>query len=314
MHIDVMESVVVALGGNAILGRGVKPTYANQLKRIMESAKSIAIGIRRSRYGIIVITHGNGPQVGDEFLRNEYSRKVLPPLPLHMLTAETQATIGAMLQRCLLYEFSRLHIDRDVEVVITHALVNKNDTAFEKATKPIGPFYNRNELKNEMKSGAFDYVHEQGRYRRVVASPKPLKVLEIGAIKKLASSGAVVIAGGGGGIPVIKSRIGYAGVDAVIDKDYTSQVIASALDVDRLSILTEPEYVYMDFPKNKMPVKNVRLGRPMPEIKFMEEGTMKPKVEACMQFISNGGNKACIGNIKNMESANGGVFGTVFRK
>ena len=309
-----MASIVIALGGNAILERGMKPTYANQLKRIMESAKSIAVNIRRMDYSGIVLTHGNGPQVGDEFLRNEYSRKAVPPLPLHMLTAETQATVGAMLQQCLMHEFSRMHANMEVYVVITHALVDKNDSAFRHATKPIGPFYNKTELKNEIAFGTFDYVREHGGYRRVVASPKPTKILEIDAIKKLASSDAVVIAGGGGGIPVLRSRLGYEGADAVIDKDYTSQVIANALDADFLSILTEPRYVYADFPKNRVPVKNVNLGLSMPDTMAMEEGTIRPKVEACVRFIRKGGKKACIGNIKELESSKDGVFGTVFER
>lgn len=307
-----MASIVMALGGNAILERGVKPTYANQLKRIMESAKSLAVGIRKGNYNSIVLTHGNGPQVGDEFLRNEYARKAVPPFPLHMLTAETQATVGAMLQRCLMHEFSRQHINMNVYVVITHALVDKDDPAFKHATKQIGPFYNKTELKNEMALSKFNYVCEQGRYRRVVASPKPIKILEIDAIKNLASPDAVVIAGGGGGIPVIKSRAGFEGEDAVIDKDYTSQVIANALDADFLSILTEPRYVYADFPKNMTPIKKVNLSFSMADVKVMEEGTIKPKVEACIRFIRKGGRRACIGNIKDLESSKDGIFGTVF--
>ncbi len=309
-----MVSIVIALGGNAILERGMKPTYANQFKRIMESAKSIAVGIKRMDYSGIVLTHGNGPQVGDEFLRNEYSRKAVPPLPLHMLTAETQATVGAMLQRCLMHEFSRMHVNMKVYVVVTHAQVDKKDPAFGHATKPIGPFYNKSELKNEMALGKFDYVRERGGYRRAVASPRPIRILEIDAIKKLASSDSVVIAGGGGGIPVLKSRSGYVGIDAVIDKDYTSQVIANALDVDFLSILTEPRYVYADFPKNMSPIKNVDLSFSMPDIKVMEEGTIRPKVEACVRFIRKGGKKACIGNIKELRSSEDGVFGTVFER
>lgn len=287
---------MLALGGNAILKRGEEASFSNQYKNVKESAKSIASLISRRKIKL-VITHGNGPQVGEELLRNEYAGASVSPLPLHILTAETQAFVGSMLESAIANELKRKRVKIGVGVILTHVLVDAKDAAFSRPSKPVGPFYSKDELDGKLKEGKFDYVEQGGSYRRVVASPKPLEIMEIDAIRRLLDDGRVVIAGGGGGIPVAKSKNIIEGVSAVIDKDLTSQVIADELGADKLIILTDAEYVYRDYYDKDSKIIKIKAGELSKSLDSFQSGSIKPKVEACIKFIENGGKEAYIGNL-----------------
>jgi carbamate kinase len=304
-----MKTVVVALGGNALLDYGERPTFRVQFRNASRMARSLGTLLDREDTSI-VITHGNGPQVGDELLRNEYAKGEMPKLPLHALIAETQASIGTMLELALKQELARLGSEREVAVLLTHVCVDGSDKAFDKPTKPVGPFYTRAQLEAELRRERFCFVKERGKYRRVVASPEPLRIMEIDAVRTLVNRNAIVIAAGGGGIPVIEGRGVYKGVDAVIDKDLTAQLLASAVDADVLAILTNVDCVYRDYKSRKRPIGRIGIGELEPTLGSFEEGTMRPKLRACVRFIENGGRTAYIGNLFRFDAMLAGKSGT----
>jgi carbamate kinase len=308
-----METFVVALGGNALLDFGEKPTFNVQHRNAVRAARGLVPLLKRENTGI-VITHGNGPQVGDEFLRGEFAKKEIPILPLHALVAETQAFIGTMLELAIRQELLRINPNREVIMLLTHVTVNSKDGAFRNPSKPIGPFYTKAQLEAELKRESFSFVEVRNRYRKVVASPNPLKIIEIDAIKKSIKEGAVVIAGGGGGIPVVLSNGIYKGMDAVIDKDLTTERIASSLKADTLAILTNVDYVYMDYKSKTGPIKRIETSRLKPLLDKFEAGTIKPKLQACINFIEHGGNAAYIGNLFKLESILSNKSGTKITK
>jgi len=289
-----MRKIVIALGGNALLQRSEEPTYANQHKNIKRTASVIAKHIKNCE---LVITHGNGPQVGDELIRNRYASSRVPPLPLYLLNAETQALIGSIFEIALQEELGQRGIEKEIVTVITHVVVDRNDRAFKTLKKQIGPFYNKRELQSELRKNRFMYVKTGGLFRRVVPSPRPKEVLEMESIKKLVKAGRYVISGGGGGIPLYRHGRNLVGVDAVIDKDLTTQLIASAINADTLIILTNVDCVYEKLSDKRSGIKNIKASELKKELKKFEEGTMKPKIDACIRFIEKGGNKAYIGNL-----------------
>ncbi len=303
-----METVVVALGGNALLKKGEKPTFQVQYKNVKAAAKGMASMIAKDMS--IVITHGNGPQVGDELLRGHYARSVVPQLPLYLLGAETQAFIGSMLERALTNELAAAHINRKVCTVITHALVEKKDPAFRHPSKPIGPYYSKKELAEALKEQRFPYVEEEGKYRRVVGSPEPKKILEIDSIRKLVDQGIVVICCGGGGIPVFRQGASYVGAYAVIDKDSTSGLLASSIGAKKLYIFTKTKYVYSDFGHLRGPIRKMRAAEVARSLNTYEEGTWRPKMAAAARFIMNGGKEARIGMLEDIEGVISGRTGT----
>jgi carbamate kinase len=291
-----MEICVFALGGNALLRMGERPTFAQQAKNARKSAMELCKFISKNRNVGVLITHGNGPQVGEELLRDEYSRNIIPEMPLYALGGSTQANIGMMLEIALIEGLSKAGVRREVVTILTHTCV-KEDEALLKPTKPVGPFYTARELREELKTERFDYVKEKGHYRRVVPSPTPVAVIEADAIRKAIVGGAIVIACGGGGIPVIKSGKTYRWVNAVIDKDRTTQVIANALSAKQLFILTDTDYVYSDYPKNKKPIVKIMARNLKKMVGSFENGTMGPKIEASIKFIEQGGKEAHIGEL-----------------
>ncbi len=304
-----MKTFVVALGGNALLDFGEKPTFRVQYRNASMMARSLRPLLKRKDTRI-AITHGNGPQVGDELLRNEFAKEEMPKLPLHALIAETQALIGTMLELALKRELAMMGSKREVVTLLTHVCVDGKDKAFDKPTKPVGPFYTRTQLEAELRRERFSFVRIKGRYRRVVASPEPLRIMEIDAVRALIQRNAIVIAAGGGGIPVIEERGLYKGVDAVIDKDLTSQLLASSLKADLLAILTNVGCVYMDYKNRKEPISKIRITELEASLDGFEEGTMQPKLRACTRFIENGGKEAYIGNLFQLESMLSGKSGT----
>lgn len=305
--------IVIALGGNALLREGEEPTYANQMSNLGRAARQIA-AVARNPSNMLLITHGNGPQVGEELLRNEYARAKVPMLPMHILNAETQASIGSMITSVLSGEFRKMSIRRNVATVLTHSVVDAADPAFRHPTKPVGPFYTRAQLAAELKRRHFSYVEERGMFRRVVPSPVPASVLEIPSITAMLSAGTVVIAGGGGGIPVIAKGASYQGVNAVIDKDRTAQLMANAVKADTMAILTDVDGLYSEYPKRKSIIKHISMAELERMLPSLEEGTMRPKAEACVRFIRRGGSSAFIGNLSQVSRILASRAGTLITR
>jgi len=272
-------TVVVALGGNA-LGGG---TAAEQLAALRETCAAIAPLVRE---GDVVVTHGNGPQVGNELLRQERAADEVPPLPLYLAVAQTQAEIGAMIET----ELARA-VDRPVACLITHVHVDADDEAFERPTKPIGPFYSEEQAQALERERGWQLVEDAGRgYRRVVPSPRPREIVELGSIQALLRAGTITVACGGGGIPVVSRSGNLKGVDAVIDKDRASALLAERLGAERLVILTEVPCVYRRYRKsNQEPVHELSAAEAQELLPELPEGSMRPKLEAAVAFARAGG-------------------------
>jgi carbamate kinase len=288
------RSIVIALGGNALLSPSGRQSFSKENRNIDNVSRSIA---KLSKKGCkIAITHGNGSQVGDEVMRNEHAKQYVPRLPLYILNSETQAAIGTVIETSLRNSFSRLQLKRDVCVNLAHVLVSSKDPAFQKPTKQVGPFYTRAELKKELGIDRFTYIRSGPKYRRVVPSPRPLKILELDAIRKNMDK-SIVITCGGGGVPVVRKNNILFGIDAVIDKDLTSQLLATSIGADTLLILTNVDYVYDNYVKRKGELKEIRAKELKERLGYLEEGTIRPKIEACIRFIENGGKEAYIGDV-----------------
>jgi carbamate kinase len=279
---------VVALGGNALLRPGERGTAAEQranLATTFAAAKSIL------RDGPVVITHGNGPQVGNELLRQELASAEAPPLPLYVAVAQTQAEIGALAA-------SELEpvTGRRVAVVLTRVVVAEDDPAFTSPTKPVGPFYDADRARALEDERGWTVREDANRgWRRVVPSPRPLEVLELEAIRTLLESGALVVAVGGGGIPVVARDGRHDGVDAVIDKDHASALLAVGLGAERLVILTQVPGVYTGFGTDEQAaLEEIVPGRDEGLIASLPAGSMRPKVEAAFRFVTETGGEALI--------------------
>jgi carbamate kinase len=272
-------TVVVALGGNA-LGGG---TAAEQLEALRETCAAIAPLVRE---GDVVVTHGNGPQVGNELLRQERAADEVPPLPLYLAVAQTQAEIGAMIETEL-----AAAVDRPVACLLTHVHVDADDEAFERPTKPIGPFYSEEQAQALERERGWQLVEDAGRgYRRVVPSPHPREIVELGSIQALLRAGTIAVACGGGGIPVVSRNGHLKGVDAVIDKDRASALLAERLGAERLVILTEVPCVYRRYRKsNQEPVHELSAAQAEELLPELPEGSMRPKLEAAVAFARAGG-------------------------
>ncbi len=297
---------VIALGGNALTGKDRKADINLQFETTKNTAKSIAKMIKNGWK--VVITHGNGPQIGSLLLQQ---KKAGISMPLHVLGALTQGQIGYIIQQCLLNEFKIQGIKREIVTIITQVIVDEKDEAFKNPTKPIGPIYNDIEARKMKKNYTMGKV-ENG-WRILVPSPKPLSIVESEIIKKLIEENIIVIAAGGGGIPVIRKNGILKGIDAVIDKDLASQKLANEINADILLILTDVEYVYLNYGKeNEIALRKIK----MDEIqKYFEEGhfpagSMAPKIEASINFIRNGGKRAIITSIDKAWDALQGKAGT----
>jgi carbamate kinase len=270
---------VIALGGNA-LGHG---TVAEQLSALRRTCAAIAPLVRE---GEVVVTHGNGPQVGNELLRQERAADEVPPLPLYLAVAQTQAEIGALIETELAAASSR-----QVACLLTHVHVDPEDPAFASPSKPIGPFYGAEQAEGLEREREWQLVEDAGRgFRRVVPSPVPLEIVELEAIRALLSSGAVVVACGGGGIPVVSRNGQLKGVDAVIDKDRASALLAARLGAERLVILTEVPAVYRNFRKsNQEEIRELTAAEAEALLPELAEGSMRPKIEAAVALAQAGG-------------------------
>ncbi|MCL5102446.1 MAG: carbamate kinase [Candidatus Marsarchaeota archaeon] len=304
-----MKRMLVAIGGNALLKKGEKPDFKTHLKNANDTAGKI-MDILAGTNMELVLTHGNGPQVGDEFIRNERAKKYMPKLPLHILTAETQAYIGAIISNSL-NPMLREAGKGNSAVIITNAIVSGTDPAIKKPTKQIGPYYTKEQLMRELKLERFDYVKEKNSYRMVVPSPKPIRIIEIDAIKSMLSAGFLTICGGGGGIPVVKKGNSYVGINAVIDKDATSALIAENIGASELVILTDTDYLYSDFDDQNSRIRSITAKDSSKLLPKLEAGTIRPKLEACMEFVLKTGKPARIGALENAYEVARGKSGTV---
>lgn len=308
-----MRSIsVVAVGGNSLIRGPQYTSFDSQRETVQETCKHIADLVKKG-FGI-VITHGNGPQVGLELLRSYLTRHILPEIPLDICSAITQAEIGYMLQQALGNIFLKRGIDKEVVTVITQVVVDKNDPAFSNPTKPIGPFYTKPEALKLKRKRGWAVMEDAGRgYRRVVPSPKPLEIVEAPEIKKLVNSGTVVIGVGGGGIPVIREGNKLRGIAAVIDKDLASALLASQIGAEVLLISTAVEYVYINYNRpSQRPLKILKVKeaeRLLKEGQF-PPGSMKPKIISAIKFLRRGGREVIITDPKNLKRAVEGKTGT----
>jgi carbamate kinase len=273
-------STVVALGGNALMRPGERGTAAEQLANLRRAVTGLRPLLAESER--LVITHGNGPQVGNELLRQERAASEAPPLPLWLAVAQTQAEIGALIAA----ELRPALEDRDVACLLTHVTVALDDPAFDRPTKPIGPFYSAEQAEVLERERGWALVADANRgHRRVVPSPTPLEIVELGAIRRLVEAGTVTIACGGGGIPIARREDRLSGVDAVIDKDRASALLARELEAERLIILTEVPAVYRSFGnQDQEEIRELSRGDAQELLPELSEGSMRPKIEAALGF------------------------------
>jgi carbamate kinase len=293
---------VVALGGNALLGPGERGTAAEHRANLAATFAATAPILA----GKVVLTHGNGPQVGNELLRQELAAAEAPPLSLWVAVAQTQAEIGTLVAA----ELSPV-VDRPVTVVATHVVVDPDDPAFQAPTKPIGPHYDSGRARELERDRGWTLREDSGRgWRRVVPSPRPLEVLELDAVRALLGAGHVVVAGGGGGIPVVRREDGFDGIDAVIDKDHASALLAAGLGAERLVILTQVPRVYRRFAKGEEPAEPIAELRPDRDAGLVDDlpaGSMRPKVEAAFAFVEQTGGEALVTSAEAIRNGEAGT-------
>lgn len=310
-----MKRLVIALGGNAL-----GSTPKEQLELVKNTAKTIVELIQKGYE--IIISHGNGPQVGMINLAFEFSANngsKTPVMPFAECGAMSQGYIGYHLQQAIKEELRNKDIKKNVATIITQVVVDKEDQGFKNPTKPIGMFYSKEDSIKIQEETGFKFVEDSGRgYRRVVASPMPKEIVELDTIKQLVEAGNIVITIGGGGIPVIEKEKTFVGVDAVIDKDRSSAKLAQDLNADMLVVLTAVDRVCINFNKpNQMELEqiNIKAARDYIEQGQFAKGSMLPKVEACLEFVENTDNaKALITSLENAKLALEGKTGTIITK
>jgi carbamate kinase len=307
-----LPTAVLALGGNALARSDEPATVTNQFRHARESVAPI---VELARQGWqIVIVHGNGPQVGDELVRNEAARKVAEPLPLGVLVAETAGWIGYMLQQSLQNALASARVKRDVVTVITQTLVDRYDPALNQPTKPIGHAVSPQEAARLRETGRAVGKDGAGEWRRMATSPMPLGVVEFPILQRLLQEGVLVIAAGGGGPPVYQDPLlGLEGLDAVVDKDRVASIVATQLGAEVLMILTNVEAVFEGWgtatarPIRRMTVEDAER---MMAAGSLDAGGMKPKIEAAAAFVRRGGARAIIARLSEGPAALRGETGT----
>ena len=306
------KTAVVAIGGNSLIKDEDHQTVADQFEAARQTCNHIASMVKKGWN--VIVTHGNGPQVGFVLLRSEKASKDVPTMPLDSGDAETQGELGYMIQQCLRNEFLSRGMNKTVATIVTQVLVKKNDPAFKNPTKPIGPFYSKTKAEKYRKERKWKVSEDSGRgWRRVVPSPMPVCIIEQKASKTLVNRGSVVIAAGGGGIPVIEEKGKLKGVEAVIDKDYASAILAIGLEADVFLISTAVEKVALNFgkPDQKL-LDNMTLAEAKKYLKQGQfpPGSMGPKIRAIINFLEKGGKEAIITNPESIELALQGKTGT----
>ncbi|KAA0255844.1 carbamate kinase [Acidobacteria bacterium ACD] len=304
---------VVAVGGNSLIKDERHRTVPDQYRAGEESMTHVADMIEAG--WDVVVTHGNGPQVGFILRRSELSRHELHEVPLDFCGADSQGAIGYMFQQALANEFRRRGIDRQAVSVVTQTVVDAHDPAWKSPTKPIGSFMDERQARERAERDGWAVVEDSGRgFRRVVASPEPKEIVEADAIRSLVAAGFVVIAVGGGGIPVVRTAEGdLRGVEAVIDKDFGSSLLASMIGADLFVISTAVEKVALDFGKpTQRAIERMTLAeaRAYSAAGHFAKGSMLPKIEAVARYLEAGGKAALVTNPENLGRALAGETGT----
>lgn len=307
-----MPTAVLALGGNALARSGEPATVTNQFRHARESVAPI---VELARQGWrIVIVHGNGPQVGDELVRNEAARKLAEPLPLGVLVAETAGWIGYMLQQSLQNALAAARVQRDVVTMITQTLVDRYDPALNQPTKPIGHAVSPQEAARLREAGRAVGKDGAGEWRRMATSPLPLGVVEFPVIQRLLDAGVLVIAAGGGGPPVyLDPLLGLEGLDAVVDKDRVSSILATQLEAEVLMILTNVDAVFEGWgTPQARPIRRMTVAQAERMIAegSLDAGGMKPKIEAASAFVRRSGGRSIIARLSDGPAALRGETGT----
>lgn len=305
--------VVVSIGGNAIIRRGQNGTIEEQFGNLRCVSRFIGRLVKAGKS--VVITHGNGPMVGNIVLRNEAASDLVPPMPLYICDADSEGGVGFMIQQSLYNHLRKIHNIKQVVTVVTQVVVDRLDPAFKNPEKPLGPYYTKEQALAIAGKRGWAVKEDSGRgYRRVVPSPAPVRVVEAAVIKMLADSGVVVIACGGGGVPVVESADGtLSGVDAVIDKDLSTALIAHEIRAERFINLTQIDMVYTGFgrPSQKgIPQMDTARARALLEAGEFAPGSMAPKIRAAVEFIEGGGREVVITTPELIDAAVEGRAGT----
>lgn len=304
---------VVAVGGNSLIRDKAHQSIPDQYQALVETAGHITDLVEAGWR--VVVTHGNGPQVGFILIRSEMARTKVHPVPLDVIVADTQGSIGYHLQQTLHNQFRRRGLEKMAVSVITQVIVEADDPAFKKPSKPIGPFLDEEEARRREAEEGWEIAEDSGRgWRRLVASPKPQEIVELAAVRAMLEAGYVVVAGGGGGIPVVSDGQGiFEGVAAVVDKDLASSLLARQLEADLFVISTGVEKVCLNFGKpDQIELDRVTLAeaRQYLEQGHFKAGSMRPKVEAVLSYLEGGGKRVLITNPENLKRALEGKTGT----
>ena len=308
-----LKKLVVALGGNAILQFNEQGTIAEQIANLEKTASQLAPII--SSWYQVVVTHGNGPQVGNILIQNLRAKDEVPPMPLDVCGAETQGFIGYLLNQALSWELEKLGSSFEVCTLMTQVVVDPEDAAFKNPEKPVGPWLSHEEMIKSKKDGEVWSEHPERGWRKLVPSPKPRKILNSRGISTLLKNGFTVIACGGGGVPVVECSDGrLRGVEAVIDKDLASSCLGTEISADILLILTDISGVFLDFgTPSQRSIDHIRAKdlRKLYEKGLFPAGSIGPKVEAALQFVEKGGKKAIIAKLDQAQNALKGKTGTI---
>lgn len=305
-----MKTAVVAIGGNALIAPGKKLTLENQMDRLIHTSKQL-VDLIQMGYDI-VLTHGNGPQVGNILMQNELTRDEVPEMPLDALVAESQGLIGYMLQQSLTNELAKRGVNKIAISILTQVIVHEDDPAFKMPTKPVGMYYTKEQAEKftREKGWIFGYEKDQDGYRRLVPSPQPLKIVESRAMRRLIFGGEhqveLIIACGGGGIPVIRKDGKYIGVEAVVDKDLAACRLAMDIEEKLFIMLTDVDYVYLDYdtPKQKK-ITHMDVGEAKEYLDqgHFGKGSMAPKIQAAIRFLEHRGEEVIITSLAKLEDS-----------
>lgn len=313
--VTMKKKAVVALGGNALIKENQEGTIYEQFENTRIISASIVKMIKDGWN--VVITHGNGPQVGAILLQNDLAKDVTPSMPLGICVAESEGLIGYMIQQCLSNALKKTDVEKSVVTLITQVLVDEDDPSFSNPTKPIGPYYDENEVIEVLKEG-YQIMRQPDGWRIIVPSPDPKSIVEGDIIKKMLDDNIVVIASGGGGMPVIeKEGWGLDGLEAVIDKDLASERLAEAIDAKLLLILTNVEKVFLNYntPKQKALDKiSLKELKQFYKKGHFPPGSMGPKILAAIRFLESGGKKVIISHVEKGWEALKGKTGTHITK
>ena len=317
MNLDMKTTVVIGIGGNSLITSEDRLSIADQYQAVEKTVSTIIDAEEKGWK--VVLTHGMGPQVGFVLERSEIAASDVITVPIDYASADIQGAIGYMFSKAIDNEYHRRGIEKKAVAVITRVIVDQNDLAFDNPSKPIGPFFDQVKAREKTDKFGWSIINDAGRgWRRAVPSPKPLEIIELNQISDLIDSNNTVIACGGGGIPVSRDAEGHLmGVEAVIDKDFTSSLLASKLGAEVLLLSTGVQKVAINFgtPEQEwIDQLTIKQALQLLSQKQFDPGSMKPKVEAIIQFIKRGGKRGIITNSENISVALSGNAGTQFIK